>query len=107
MPPTPAPLQWAGLCAPPSTRAGGPAPSSQPCGKRVEPFLSEAEVQKDCRLPKLHSPCRSWDPICSLLSVLGKSLALSESHYHPCLPLYTLVTSAMGRTQGTGTGKDP
>lgn len=104
MPPTPAPLQWEGLCAPLSTRAGGPAASSQPCGKRVEPFFSEAEVQKYCLLPKLHSSYRSWNPICSLLSVLGKSLALSESHYHPaslCILLSPVLWVGQKR-QGPG-----
>ena len=105
VPPTPAPLQWEGLCAPPATRAGGPAPSSQPCGERVEPFFNEAEVPKDCLLSKLHSSCRSWDPICILLSVLGKPLALSESRSHPRLPLYTPAAVLRVGQKGQEPGK--
>lgn len=86
-----------GLCTPlPTTEQVDPAPSSQLCGKRIGPFLNETKVQKDSLLPKLHSPCRSWDPISSLLCILGKSLTLSESH---CPPHVYACNSTMGRTK--------
>ena len=92
-----------GLCTPlPTTERVAPAPSSQLCGKRTGPFLNETKVQKDPLLPKLHSPCRSWDPISSLLCVLGKSLTLSESHFPPT---YTHVTVLWVGQNGTRTWK--
>lgn len=104
VPPTPAPLHWEGLCAPPSTRAGGPAPSSQP-REKVEPFFSESEVPKDCLLSKLHSSCRCWDPICSLLSVLGKATRpLRISFPSPPPPAYS-CRSAPGQEKGQEPGK--